>query len=112
MSIPASVEAILNKHQIAYGLTETPAFGDTIFPITQYLSCAGATRSVVLQDAKGKVQVIIPADSMLDLALLTQLTSRDLRALADAELRDNFCRKSAILTASPTTNYRPSHRCG
>ncbi len=87
MSIPAAVETVLNAHHINYGLTETPQFCTSSIPISQYISWAGATRSVVLADDKGQLQAIIPADSLLDVSALNKLTGRDLRAIPSNELQ-------------------------
>lgn len=94
MSIPSAVESILNENEVRYNLTETPSFGNVPAPITQFLNWAGATRSVILKDRKGMLQAIIPVDCMLDLALLNQVTGRELRAISDAELLELIEKKS------------------
>lgn len=107
MSIPSSVEAVLNEHQINYGLTETPQFGDYSF--SQFIKQAGITRTTLLGDAKGQIQVITPADSMLDLNAVIKYTGRELRALPESELANiindkQLCSLPAIpqLTGLPT----------
>ena len=109
MPIPAAVETVLNEHHVAYGLTELPIFNENGAQMAQYVSWAGATRSVILADAKGQLQTIIPADSLLDLVALNKLTGRNLRAVSSKQLKQIFdakqlCSLPAIpqITGFPT----------
>src|SRR5690606_14519385 len=56
----------------------------------QHLRNMSAAKSVILQDANGRVQVIHAADSLLDLKAVNRLLGRELHA-ASAEEVKKFC---------------------
>ena len=73
MPVPAVIEAVLHKHDIKYGHSQA-------HPSTDLSTASGATRSSILQDGQGKIQVIYRADSILDVDSLCRLSHRELKA--------------------------------
>ena len=76
MSIAASLKLLLTKNQIEYTIEEDLQNLDGLIQEDQVLR--HCTRSTVLGDQVGKVQVITPYNSFLDLTLLNNATGRQL----------------------------------
>src|SRR5690606_16842064 len=57
----------------------------------------GAAKSVLLQDEMGRVQVVIAADSLLDLKAVNRQIGRELRATSQEELA-KFCQTHSMQT--------------
>jgi HD-like signal output (HDOD) protein/prolyl-tRNA editing enzyme YbaK/EbsC (Cys-tRNA(Pro) deacylase) len=72
MSVPAVIEDVLNKHNIQFGIIEAHSNS----------SLSSSARTTILQDSKGKLQVIFSADSILDIDALSRLTERKLQAIS------------------------------
>lgn len=91
MPVPASVKQLLENQKIEYGITATPvdALTNQIWH-DQHLRNTGAAKSQILQDSEGRVQVVIPANGMLDLAAVNRELKRDLRATNNKDLRKFF----------------------
>lgn len=91
MPVPASVKQLLDNQSIQYGVTATPVDADTnqIWH-DQHLRNTGAAKSLILQDSQGRVQVVIPANGMLDLNAVNREMGRDLRATNPKDLRKFF----------------------
>lgn len=85
MPVSAAIEEVLSKRAIEYGVSE-------VHPNTDFNSVTGATRTSLLKDSLGKVQVIFCADSILDINALCRLTKRELSA-APPEDSDSLCTK-------------------
>ncbi|MET0379172.1 MAG: HDOD domain-containing protein [Spongiibacteraceae bacterium] len=85
MAIPAAVDTLLRTHNIDYSVLE-PVPESTVKATVQ---------TVVLGDDQGRVQVLYPADCVLDLNTLVRAAGRQFRALADAELF-RLCQKNAL----------------
>lgn len=88
MPVPASVKQLLDNQKIEYGVAALPV--DTLTNQIwhdQHLRNTGAAKSQILQDSEGRVQVVIPANGMLDLAAVNRVLKRDLRATSNNELR-------------------------
>ena len=97
MAVPASVKQLLDKQSVAYSVSieRASGFGDTIYQ--QRLRRSGVVKSIILQDQQGRVQVIIPANCLLDLGEVNQQLGRSLKAMSDADLR-NFYSKHGLAT--------------
>lgn len=76
MSIAASLKLLLTKNQIEYTIEEKLQNLDALIQDDQVLR--HCTRSTVLGDQLGKIQVITPYNSFLDLTLLNNATGRQL----------------------------------
>src|SRR5690606_34728952 len=63
----------------------------------QHLRNMGAAKSVLLQDAMGRVQVVIAADSLLDLKAVNRQLGRELQATSLEELA-RFCQTHSLQT--------------
>lgn len=85
MSVPAVIEDILTKHNIEFAVVDAhPA-----------ASLIGQARTTILQDSKGKVQVIYSSDSILDVDALCRLTQRELKAASPNDVQA-ICSKAKI----------------
>ena len=96
MTVPTSVQSLLNDQNIHYDIAATPvdANNNRLWH-DQHLRNMGAAKSVILQDAKGRIQVIIAADSLLDLKAVNRHMSRELHATSPEELA-KFCQTHAL----------------
>lgn len=77
MPIPAVIKTLLSQNNIAFSATETLSRPE--------LCCD--VRSTIFQDGDKKLQVIFRADSILDVAVLCQLTQRQLKVATPASLQ-------------------------
>lgn len=91
MPVPTSVQSLLSSQNIQYDITAAPldAEHDTRWH-DQHLRNTGAAKSIILQDDIGRVQVVIAADSLLDLAAVNRHLGRELRAAPPSELQQFF----------------------
>lgn len=96
MTVPTSVQSLLNDQNIHYDIAATPvdANNNRIWH-DQHLRNMGAAKSVILQDSKGRIQVIIAADSLLDLKAVNRHLSRELHATGPEELA-KFCQTHSV----------------
>ncbi len=87
MSLSSSVENLLKKQQIPFANAVVP-LSDTNSSRwhDEYLRSMSAAKSIILQDAQGKVQVILPADRLLDLKRINQYLGRELHAVSPDEI--------------------------
>ncbi|MDO3381378.1 HDOD domain-containing protein [Gilvimarinus algae] len=91
MPVPTSVETLLSSQNIHYDIAATPlGSDDRLVWHDQHLRNVGAARSILLQDEIGRVQVVIAANSLLDVAAVNRHLNRDLRAAGEQELKQ-FC---------------------
>ncbi|HTF96170.1 MAG TPA: HDOD domain-containing protein [Cellvibrio sp.] len=90
MSVPTSVQSLLNKQNVHYQVAEVPITDEQALWHDQHLRTMGAAKSVILQDGKGRVQVIYAADRLLDLKAVNRQLSRELLAASAADIR-KFC---------------------
>jgi HD-like signal output (HDOD) protein/prolyl-tRNA editing enzyme YbaK/EbsC (Cys-tRNA(Pro) deacylase) len=103
MAIPALVESLLRKQNIDYQVLEpAPGTGGAPQPDSAVLT-------TMLADGDARLQAIYPADSLLDLNALNQLTGRDWRALAPGEVQ-RLCHEHRVqyLPALPAALGIPS----
>jgi HD-like signal output (HDOD) protein/prolyl-tRNA editing enzyme YbaK/EbsC (Cys-tRNA(Pro) deacylase) len=106
-NIPQAIESLLKTWQVAYGVTDAPLVDDN--SAIGYRNCSGATRLVLLGDAKGQLQAIVPAGDMLDLQALQRLTGRELRALPLEEVQAIVAAKELLsLPALPQITGLPT----
>ena len=87
MTVPTSVQSLLNDQNIHYDIAATPvdANNNRLWH-DQHLRNMGAAKSVILQDAKGRIQVIIAANSLLDLKAVNRHMSRELHATSVSQV--------------------------
>lgn len=75
MSLPSAVAQVLEENQVEYQLTDTPVFSGHFSPIAYYHSWAGATRCILMTNGQQQLQIILPANHILDLKALTEFTN-------------------------------------
>lgn len=95
MSVPASVKQLLEKQNVSYSVSSTMAPQDSDLNVPtllheQRLRIAGAAKSLILQDTQGRVQVVIPANCLLDIDAANKQLGRTMRATSSGELRAFF----------------------
>ncbi|TQV82565.1 HDOD domain-containing protein [Exilibacterium tricleocarpae] len=97
MPVPTSVKQLLETQNIAYQVSTTrneseEGTGELWHQLRhqQYLRHAGAAKSLILQDHKGRIQVLIRADCLLDLSAVNQQFGREFTAVPETELRNFF----------------------
>jgi len=82
---------LLNKQNAHYQVAEVPLTeNDRAIWHDQHLRTMGAAKSVILQDDKGRVQVIHAADRLLDLKAVNRHLGRELHAASPADIQ-KFC---------------------
>lgn len=74
MPLPSAVAQVLEENQVEYQITDTPVFSGNFSPIAYYHSWAGATRCIVMTNGERQLQIILPANHILDLKSLTEFT--------------------------------------
>ena len=91
MSVPASVKQLLDKQNISYDVTDSTVSPDakTLWH-DQHLRQTRGGKSLILEDDSGKVQVVIAADTLLDLNAVNQVLGRTLRATSTKDLNGFF----------------------
>lgn len=91
MTVPASVQSLLNDQNVQYDIAATPVdINNNRVWHDQHLRNMGAAKSVILQDGKGRIQVIIAADTLLDLKAVNRQLGRELLATPPGELAKFF----------------------
>lgn len=91
MSVPTSVQSLLNKQNVHYQVSEVPVNeNERALWHDQHLRTMSAAKSVILQDGKGRVQVIFSADRLLDLKAVNRQLSRELHAANPDDIQ-KFC---------------------
>ena len=91
MSVPASVKQLLDKQNISYDIANAPATSETSsLWHDQHMRQTGAAKSLILQDDKGKVQVVIASDTLLDLSAVNRELNRELRATSSIDLKSFY----------------------
>lgn len=91
MPVPTSVQSLLNKQNAHYEVSEVPVTeNEKARWHDQHLRSMRAAKSVILQDEKGRVQVIFAADCLLDLKAVNRQLSRDLHAAKPEDVH-KFC---------------------
>ena len=85
MSVPAVIEKILSQHNIEAAVVDAPTTVNFI----------GQAKTTLLQDGKGKVQVIYSADSILDIDALCRLTQRKLTVCNTHDIQA-ICNKARV----------------
>jgi HD-like signal output (HDOD) protein/prolyl-tRNA editing enzyme YbaK/EbsC (Cys-tRNA(Pro) deacylase) len=91
VSVPTSVQSLLNKQNVNYQVAEVPVSdNERAIWHDQHLRSMGAAKSVILQDSKGRVQVIHAADRLLDLKAVNRQLGRELHAASPADIH-KFC---------------------
>jgi len=89
--VPTSVQSMLNRQNVHYQVAEVPMDEqERGLWHDQHLRNMSAAKSVILQDDKGRVQVIHAADRLLDLKAVNRQLSRELQAASTEEIQ-KFC---------------------
>ncbi|WP_245792350.1 aminoacyl-tRNA deacylase and HDOD domain-containing protein [Teredinibacter waterburyi] len=98
VSLPASIVAMLNTQNIHFEIptTEATTTNMTLVPSGNRVC---AVRSMLVQDSQGKVQLLFPADAMVDLDALLRQTGRSLEGLPIGDI--NQIMDTEGLTAIP-----------
>ncbi len=97
MTVPASVIQMLESNNIAYQLKSPPAPSAGTSSIICGQQGACIVRATLLQDAQGKVQVLIPDNYMIDLVAIKTQFGRDLEPLLPSDL-DTILRGPGVLS--------------
>lgn len=87
MTIPASIEKSLNQQGIAYQLVEGTTRRMHRLRATANLPREQVAVMVILGDSMGRQQVLVPADTLIDLTRLCEMQGRNLQALPPEDLR-------------------------
>ncbi len=91
MPVPTSVQTLLSRQNINYAVEATPLNStNNLVWHDQHLRNVSAAKSMILQDSIGQVQVVIAADSLLDLNAVNRHLNRELRATEQQELKRFF----------------------
>ena len=91
MAVPTSVQSLLNKQNVHYQVSEVPVTeNERALWHDQHLRSMRAAKSVILQDAKGRVQIIFAADRLLDLNAVNRQLGRELHAAKPEDIH-KFC---------------------
>ncbi len=94
MPVPASVKQLLDKQNVSYSISESEEAvqnsGVSQLLHEQRLRIAGAARSMILQDAQGRFQVVMPANCLLDMDRVNQELGRSMRPTTNVELQSFF----------------------
>lgn len=91
MPVPTSVQSLLSKQNAHYQVANIPVDeNERSHWHDQHLRKMSAAKSVILQDANGRVQVIHSADSLLDLRAVNRHLGRELHAASLDEV-NKFC---------------------
>lgn len=91
MTVPASVLEMLQNNNVRYSIT--PNSGNVVRARGVDLSTAPgvcAVKSLLLQDKLGRVQVLLPANGLLDLDAMHKQFGRAFEGVSAAELRPLF----------------------
>lgn len=87
MPVPASVIEFLEVHNIAYQLKASQArIATTRAALSAATPDTCLVKALILQDDYGKLQVLLPADHLLDLNAIKTQFGRKLRAVPQAEI--------------------------
>ncbi len=87
MPVPASVKQLLDNQKVNYHVANTSPDASVR---DQKLRQMGAAKSLILQDAQGRVQVVIAANCLLDINAANQQIGRELRPATNGELQPFF----------------------
>ncbi len=87
MPVPTSVQSLLSKQNAQYQVSDLPMDeNERAQWHDQHLRTMKAAKSVILQDANGRVQVIHAADTLLDLKAVNRHLGRELQAASPQEV--------------------------
>lgn len=91
MPVPSSVQSLLSKQNVHYQVSDVPLDeNERALWHDQHLRTMSAAKSVILQDTKGRVQVIYAADRLLDLKAVNRQLNRELHAAKPEDIT-KFC---------------------
>ncbi|MFL0803967.1 MAG: HDOD domain-containing protein [Agarilytica sp.] len=85
MSVPTSVLAILESQNVQFNVTKFDNQAKLTLVSGQKAPCL--VKSMLVQDAKGRVQVLLPADHILDLDAMFRQFGRRFEAVVASEIR-------------------------
>ncbi|MFL0811329.1 MAG: HDOD domain-containing protein [Agarilytica sp.] len=85
MSVPNSVLTLLESQNVQYNVKQYDSQNKLTLVSGERAPCL--VKSMLIQDAKGRVQVLLPADHILDLDAMFRHFSRRFEAVSAAEIR-------------------------
>lgn len=89
MPVPASVIEILETNKIAYQLKATQSrITSAKRALTEAIAEPCLVKALVLQDSQGQLQILLPADYLIDLAAIKSQFGRSLECLAANDMRE------------------------
>jgi len=93
--VSTSVTQLLETQNVTYTISSSLAIdaeleGYSSMLHGQRLRLVGAAKSLILHDDQGRIQVVVPANCMLDLNTVNRLQGRELIVATDGELRPFF----------------------
>ncbi len=86
MAIPASVQKVLDEWNVEYSISDDFQNERTMIETGFGTTPGNYAKVIFLKDTAGKVQVVIPANRMLDLNLISHQTGRQFSAVPSEEL--------------------------
>ncbi|WP_045856144.1 HDOD domain-containing protein [Teredinibacter purpureus] len=86
MPLPASIQELLDTQKVTYNIAQMDD-RITSLALVQQQQQACLVQSILLQDAQGRVQVLLPGGSMVDLDALQQQTGRHFEGVNIEELK-------------------------
>lgn len=85
MSLPASIQELLDTQKVKYNIAEMDRAGRLGLVHSERDLCI--VQSLLLQDAHGRIQVLLPAGFLVDLDALTKHTERNFEGVSMDDLR-------------------------
>lgn len=85
MPLPASIQQMLDTQKVSYNIARMDARANLTLVHSQQQACI--VQSILLQDAQGRVQVLLPAGWLVDLEQLQRQTGRHFEGVSMEELR-------------------------
>ncbi len=90
MPVPSSVKQYLDLQNVSYNIANLILENFEWTFESQDQAAATTVKSTILKDGLGKVQVLYPSDSMIDLNILNQELTRQLKAASHDDLRSFY----------------------
>ncbi|PCK06677.1 MAG: hypothetical protein COA42_17135 [Alteromonadaceae bacterium] len=85
MQVPLSVKQLLESQNVNYNVTELASRKNLTLVASGKSNCL--VKSLLVQDSKGRVQVLVPADNILDLDALFRQFGRRFVGVPNSEIR-------------------------
>jgi len=110
MSLPAAIESCRTLQNVQYELTTGRSMGSLHTVVqTSDLKAEQVVRMILLSDSIGKLQLLIPANCLIDLSRLCEMLGRNLQAVSSEETKALAQRYgTATLPALPALTGLPT----